>query len=83
MAAKTVEAYSRDVEQFLTFLTMHLAGPPGIAELREMRIADLRQAVVDTTVGEFGRLDVVHLNAGVGGATIALTTPCRSQGRKE
>jgi integrase/recombinase XerC len=42
MAAKTVEAYSRDVEQFLAFLTMHLAGPPGIAELREMRIADLR-----------------------------------------
>jgi integrase/recombinase XerC len=42
MAAKTVEAYSRDVEQFLTFLTMHLGGPPGLAELRELRIADLR-----------------------------------------
>src|ERR1700730_1444929 len=42
MAAKTVEAYSRDVEQFLTFLTMHLGGPPGVAELKELRIADLR-----------------------------------------
>ena len=42
MAAKTVEAYSRDVEQFLTFLTMHLGGAPSLAELRELRIADLR-----------------------------------------
>src|SRR5438270_13130234 len=42
MAAKTVEAYSRDVEQFLKFLTIHLGGPPGLAELAEMRIADLR-----------------------------------------
>src|SRR3954452_11196061 len=42
MAAKTVEAYSRDVEQFLKFLTTHLAGPPGLAELADMRVADLR-----------------------------------------
>ena len=42
MAAKTVEAYSRDVEQFLMFLTVHLGGAPGLAELRELRIADLR-----------------------------------------
>ena len=42
MAAKTVEAYSRDVEQFLMFLTVHLGGAPGLAELGELRIADLR-----------------------------------------
>jgi len=42
MAAKTVEAYSRDVEQFLKFLTTHLGGPPGLAEIADMRIADIR-----------------------------------------
>ena len=42
MAAKTVEAYSRDVEQFLKFLTTHLAGPPGLAEIADMRVADIR-----------------------------------------
>src|SRR5262249_25200026 len=42
MADKTVEAYSRDVEQFLTFLTTHLGGPPRLADLAERRVADRR-----------------------------------------
>jgi integrase/recombinase XerC len=42
LAAKTVEAYSRDVEQFLAFLTMHFGGPPKLADLADIRTADLR-----------------------------------------
>lgn len=42
LAAKTVEAYSRDVEQFLIFLTTHLGGPPRVADLAGLRVADIR-----------------------------------------
>lgn len=42
LAALTVEAYERDSRQFLQFLTGHLAGAPGLADIRELRAADLR-----------------------------------------
>jgi integrase/recombinase XerC len=42
VSPETVEAYDRDVGQFLRFLTGHLGGPPTIAALSEMRPADLR-----------------------------------------
>jgi integrase/recombinase XerC len=42
MAAKTLEAYRRDVGQFLAFLTGHLGQPPAIADIAALRTADLR-----------------------------------------
>lgn len=42
LSAKTLEAYGRDIEQFLRFETGHLGGPPGIAELAELKAADFR-----------------------------------------
>jgi integrase/recombinase XerC len=42
LAAKTVEAYDRDVEQFLRFLTVHLGGPPALADLAAVKITDIR-----------------------------------------
>ena len=42
LSALTVEAYERDSRQFLQFLTGHCGGPPGIAEIAELRPADLR-----------------------------------------
>jgi len=42
LAAKTVEAYSRDVEQFLQFLAVHLGGPPRVKDVAELRVADIR-----------------------------------------
>jgi len=42
LGAKTLEAYDRDVRQFLMFLTGHLGGSPGIAELDQLRPADIR-----------------------------------------
>ncbi len=38
----TVEAYERDTRQFLQFLTGHCGGPPGIADISDLRPADLR-----------------------------------------
>ena len=39
---ETLEAYGRDVRQFLSFLTEHLGGPPRIADLSTLRPADIR-----------------------------------------
>ncbi|MBN8994096.1 MAG: tyrosine recombinase XerC [Rhizobiales bacterium] len=42
LADKTLEAYQRDALQFLKFLTMHLGGPPKLADMRDLRTADIR-----------------------------------------
>ncbi len=42
MSPKTLEAYRRDVEQFLTFLTEHLGGPPTMKRLEKLSPADIR-----------------------------------------
>ncbi len=42
LADKTVEAYSRDVEQFLRFLTGHLGYPPTLADMANLATTDIR-----------------------------------------
>lgn len=42
LAAKTLEAYSRDLGQFTAFLAMHTGGAVSLATLGEMRAADVR-----------------------------------------
>lgn len=38
----TVEAYERDTRQFFQFLTGHCGGAPGLADIKDLRPADLR-----------------------------------------
>lgn len=42
LAANTLEAYTRDLTQFLSFLAGHTGGPVGAATLRDLRAADIR-----------------------------------------
>ena len=42
LSAKTVEAYGRDLRQFLAFLTLHLGEPPGVAEIVRLKPLDIR-----------------------------------------
>ncbi len=42
LSEKTVEAYSRDLEQFLRFLTEHIGEPPSPAAISTLRPADIR-----------------------------------------
>lgn len=42
LSVLTLDAYERDTRQFLQFLTGHCGGPPGIADIKELRPADLR-----------------------------------------
>ena len=42
LADKTLEAYSRDLDQFLQFLAGHTGGPVSLGTLRELRGGDIR-----------------------------------------
>ena len=42
LADKTVEAYSRDVDQFLRFLTVHLGNPPTLSDMGALATTDIR-----------------------------------------
>lgn len=42
LAENTSEAYERDLRQFLTFLTAHLGGAPGLSDLADLKPLDLR-----------------------------------------
>ncbi len=41
-AEKTVEAYLRDINRFMSFLTEHLGGPPSLGDLSRLRATDFR-----------------------------------------
>ncbi|MEM8812713.1 MAG: site-specific integrase, partial [Pseudomonadota bacterium] len=42
LSAKTIDAYDRDVTQFLRFLTEYGGGPPGLAAVSDLRPAEIR-----------------------------------------
>ncbi len=42
LSAKTLDAYGRDLAQFLSFLTGHLGAPPGLADIAALSPADIR-----------------------------------------
>ncbi|WP_350335573.1 tyrosine recombinase XerC [Coralliovum pocilloporae] len=42
LAMKTLEAYERDMDQFLSFLTLHLGHPPAISDIGTLRPSDIR-----------------------------------------
>lgn len=42
LAANTLEAYERDLRQFLAFLTRHVGQPAGLADIADLRPMDMR-----------------------------------------
>lgn len=65
LAAKSIEAYSRDVEQFLRFLTMHLGGPPTLSDLAAVGITDLRAFMASRRNGGAGSRTLARGLAGI------------------
>ncbi len=59
MAAKTVEAYARDVTQFCGFLTDHMGEPPGLKTLAGLKTRDFRSFLA------------ARRNDGIGSRTLA------------
>lgn len=54
LAKLTLEAYERDTRQFFAFLTGHLGGAPSIADIADLRPADLRAFLAHRRQGGAG-----------------------------
>lgn len=65
LAANTVEAYDRDVQQFLRFLTSHLGGAPTVADLGRLTVADIRAFLAFRRRDEVGPRTLARGLAGI------------------
>ena len=64
---KTLEAYRRDVEQFLEFLTEHLGGSPSLKDLAALEPADVRAFLAARRAEGIGSRSLMRTLAGVRG----------------
>jgi integrase/recombinase XerC len=64
MAAKTVEAYRRDVLQFLAFLAEHRGGAPSLKELAALTPADVRAFMAARRAQGIGSRSLMRMLAG-------------------
>ena len=65
MSGKTVEAYERDVRQFLEFLAGHLGGRPTLAELARLSPQDVRAFMGARRADGIGGRSLMRALAGV------------------
>jgi integrase/recombinase XerC len=65
MAGKTVEAYGRDVSQFLSFLAEHLGGKANLAQLSKLAPADVRAFMAARRAKGIGGRSLMRALAGV------------------
>jgi integrase/recombinase XerC len=64
MSPKTVEAYQRDVLQFLAFLAEHLGGAPSLKELAALTPADVRAFMAARRARGIGSRSLMRVLAG-------------------
>jgi integrase/recombinase XerC len=64
---KTLEAYRRDVEQFLEFLTEHLGGRPSLKDLTALTPADVRAFLAKRRADGIGSRSLMRTLAGLRG----------------
>jgi len=64
---KTLEAYRRDVEQFLDFLTEHLGGRPSLKDLTALTPADVRAFLAKRRAEGIGSRSLMRTLAGLRG----------------
>ena len=65
MSGKTLEAYRRDVGQFLSFLTGHFGGPPSLKQLAKLTPADIRAFMAARRAEGAGNRSLMRILAGV------------------
>ena len=65
MSGKTVEAYARDVRQFLVFLADHLGGKPTLSQLAKLAPQDVRAFMAARRADGAGSRSLMRVLAGV------------------
>ena len=65
MSPKTLEAYRRDVLQFLSFLTGHLGGAPSLKDLAALAPADVRAFLAARRAEGIGSRSLMRTLAGI------------------
>jgi integrase/recombinase XerC len=65
LSAKTIEAYRRDVEQFLHFLAAHLGGAPSLKDLAALAPADVRAFLAARRADNIGSRSLMRALAGI------------------
>src|SRR6202012_5780346 len=65
LSPKTLEAYQRDVLQFLRFLAEHLGGAPSLKELAALTPADVRAFLASRRANEIGSRSLMRALAGL------------------
>src|SRR5271169_1474571 len=65
MSPKTVEAYRRDVLQFLKFLAEHLGGAPSLRDLAGLSPADVRAFLAARRAKNIGSRSLMRTLAGM------------------
>ncbi len=65
MSPKTLDAYGRDVRQFLTFLARHLGGAPSLGKLAKLTPQDVRAFMAARRADDIGSRSLMRALAGV------------------
>ncbi|MFZ2079901.1 MAG: tyrosine recombinase XerC [Xanthobacteraceae bacterium] len=65
LSAKTIEAYRRDVTQFLHFLAEHLGGAPSLKDLAALAPADVRAFLAARRADNIGSRSLMRALAGI------------------
>ena len=65
LSPKTIEAYRRDVEQFLHFLAAHLGGAPTLKDLAALAPADVRAFLAARRADNIGSRSLMRALAGI------------------
>jgi integrase/recombinase XerC len=65
LSAKTIEAYRRDVVQFLQFLAGHLGGAPSLKDLSALAPADVRAFLAARRSANIGSRSLMRALAGI------------------
>ena len=65
MSPKTLDAYARDVRQFLTFMAGHLGGTPSLSKLAKLTPQDVRAFMAARRADDISSRSLMRMLAGV------------------